>query len=196
MTRDYLRYYDLETYLFEDVHRRFHSEKSLDAFDLFSIIIWKANRAKSRLAFRLIRKSGSLEAAARHLTSAVYAAQTDKERLTIMMVDWQFYLPMASSILTVLWPETFTVYDTRVCDELGDFHKLKNLTNMEEIWVRYQSYCSPVADAFQGADSVRNKDRFLWGRSAAEQLLKDIANKFVVPDASLTKKAKPISSDS
>ena len=45
MALDYLRYYDLERYLFEDVHRRFHEEGSIGAFDFFSIVIWKANRA-------------------------------------------------------------------------------------------------------------------------------------------------------
>ena len=50
MTDDLLRYYDLETYLFVDVASRFNEHGKLDAFDLFSIIIWKANRAKSKLA--------------------------------------------------------------------------------------------------------------------------------------------------
>jgi hypothetical protein len=65
MTNDYLKYYDLEKYLFEDVRQRFHKEGKLDAFDLFSIVIWKANRSKSRLAHRLAKKAGTLEAAAR-----------------------------------------------------------------------------------------------------------------------------------
>ena len=56
---DYLRYYDLETYLFEDVRRRFHAERSLSAFDFFSIVIWKANRAKSKIAHRLLSKAAS-----------------------------------------------------------------------------------------------------------------------------------------
>jgi hypothetical protein len=78
MTDDYLRYYHLETYLFEDVHQRFHANRKLDAFDLFSIIIWKANRAKSRLARRLAEKAGSLEAAASDFTSALFRAGSAK----------------------------------------------------------------------------------------------------------------------
>jgi len=53
---DGLRYYDLEAYLFEDVHKRFKTEGSIGAFDFFSIVIWKANRAKSRIAKRLLSK--------------------------------------------------------------------------------------------------------------------------------------------
>ncbi|HYX71330.1 MAG TPA: hypothetical protein VE732_01045 [Nitrososphaera sp.] len=53
---DYLKYFDRERYLFEDVHQRFHAEHSLGAFDFFSIIIWKANRAKSKIALKLLAK--------------------------------------------------------------------------------------------------------------------------------------------
>ena len=47
MSLDYQRYYDLETFLFEDVNRRFRDNGSIGAFEFFSIVIWKANRAKS-----------------------------------------------------------------------------------------------------------------------------------------------------
>jgi hypothetical protein len=56
MTDDFLRYYDLETYLFVDVAGKFKEYDKLDAFDLFSIIIWKAERAKSKLAKRLLQR--------------------------------------------------------------------------------------------------------------------------------------------
>src|SRR5437867_696067 len=52
MTDDYLRYYDLQSYLFQDVREHFLRQGQLDAFDLFSIIMWKANRSKSTLARR------------------------------------------------------------------------------------------------------------------------------------------------
>lgn len=96
MTEDYLRYYDLETYLFEDVCNKFHKNQRLDAFDLFSIIIWKAERAKSKLAHRLIKQAGSLEVAADEFTHALFEAKSPKDRLFLTMETWGFYLPMAS----------------------------------------------------------------------------------------------------
>jgi hypothetical protein len=51
---DYLRFQDFESYLFEDVHRRFQEDGSIGAFDFFAIVIWKANRAKSKVAQRLL----------------------------------------------------------------------------------------------------------------------------------------------
>lgn len=37
-------YYHLERYLFEVVHRRFHTEHSVGDFDFFSIVVWKGYR--------------------------------------------------------------------------------------------------------------------------------------------------------
>lgn len=177
MTEDYLRYYDLETYLFEDVRERFHKDKQLDAFDLFSIIIWKAERAKSRLARRLIKQAGSLETAAEQFTRDLSAAETPRDRLHVAMKGWAFYLPMASAILSVLWPDEFTVYDVRACEELKNFNGLGNLT-FDSLWPKYCAYCDAVRAAVPQYCDLRNKDRFLWGKSAARQLRQDIAENF------------------
>jgi hypothetical protein len=119
---DYLSYYDLEQYLFEQVGPRFHSEHSIGAFDFFSIVIWKANRAKSKIAERLRRKAQpgeDLDAIARRLTASLYGARDACERLRLLLdeKEWGFRLPMASAVLTVLWPEEFTVYDFRACEQ-------------------------------------------------------------------------------
>ena len=114
-----LRYYDLESYPFVDVHETFHLEGSIGAFDFFSIVIWKANRAKSKIAKRLQKMDPGgridLELIVRDLTSSLFDAASARDRLRILMQTWGFLLPMASAILTVLWPEEFTVYDVRAC---------------------------------------------------------------------------------
>jgi hypothetical protein len=182
VTEDYLLYYDVEKYLFEVVHRRFHKNRKLDAFDLFSIIIWKANRAKSKLASRLVKKSGTLEMAAEGLTHDLLNAETPEERLFLTLEEWGFELPMATSILSVLWPEVFTVYDYRVCEELrdagkGEHFKLGNLVS-RKVWPRYCAYREAVESAVEGPMSLRDKDRLLWGRSTARQLREDIESAF------------------
>lgn len=120
---DYLNYYDLDRYLFKQVRPRFHSEHSIGAFDFFSIVIWKANRAKSRIAERLWGKAQpgeDLDAIARRLTASLYGARDACERFRLLLdeKEWGFRLPMASAVLTVLWPDEFTVYDYRTCEQL------------------------------------------------------------------------------
>lgn len=185
---DYLSYYDLEKYLFNYVQVKFHKDGFLTAFDFFSIIIWKANRAKSKIAKRLLDKHGSknLDDIVRELSEQLSEAEDPQERLLILMSkEWGFLLPMASAILTVLWPEEFTVYDVRVCEQLKINNKVNinygyiNNLGAEKVWEEYTKYRNAVREAVTEVNSLRDKDRYLWGKSAAEQLKKNIEDCFI-----------------
>lgn len=184
---DYLKYYNLEAYIFEDVHQRFHAEHSLGAFDLFSIVIWKANRAKSKIARKLLAQDPEgrrdLESIARTLTASLYEAPNHKERLRLLMKTWKFALPMASSILSVCYPEDFTVYDYRVRELLGKFPELNNLTEFEKIWVGYNEYKARVSQLVPAELNLRDQDRYLWGKSTALQLKDNINQLFQTKSA-------------
>jgi hypothetical protein len=174
---DFVQYYWLERYLFEDVRQRFHTEHSIGAFDLFSIVIWKANRAKSHIAHRLLAQHRDLERAARQLSAGLWKATTERERLELLMRDWGFRLPVASAILTVLWPDQFTVYDERVCSEVGDFSWLAN-RKPERVWESYCAFRESVRRVAPPHLGLRDQDRFLWGRSTARQLERDLKSGF------------------
>ena len=72
---DHLRLYDLERYLFKAVNPTFQRDGRLTAFDFFCIVVWKANRAKSKVALRLLACDSEgrkdLNAIVGGLTSAV-----------------------------------------------------------------------------------------------------------------------------
>jgi len=178
--RDYRKFYlsNLEDYLFHDVRERFQSEKQLNAFDFFCIIIWKANRAKSKIARRIIDKSGSLENGVNRLSNQIFKAADNKERLRILIQEWKFRLPMASAILTVLYPEDFTVYDIRVCEAIGGFHSVNNKVRFESIWDGYVKYLEKVQTIAPEISNLRDKDRYLWGKSFCDDLQVDINNDF------------------
>lgn len=176
---DFTRYYDLEGYLFRDVLGRFRKEQKLSAFDFFCIVIWKANRAKSKVAKRLLAQGHpDLEAAVAALTASITNAQDNKERLRVLVVDWGFRLPLTSAILTVLFPDDFTVYDVRVCEILGDFNDAQNKTQFEAIWERYSAYIARVQQSVPEVAGLRDKDRYLWGQSFALQLQRDMKSQF------------------
>ncbi len=178
MTVSDSRYYDLEAYLFEDVHTRFHAQGSIGAFDFFSIVIWKANRAKSVTARRLLRRAAlpgeSLDSLCHRLTRSLHQAPSDEARFLLLVgPPWDFALPMASAILSVLYSERFTVYDYRVCGELADFQKLINITDGARLWAEYQRFVTAVRQV-PGASTLREKDRILIGRSMASQLRSEL----------------------
>jgi hypothetical protein len=176
---DYRTYYHLERYVFEEVSAQHREAGQLAAFDFFCIVIWKANRSKSKIAHRLLAKGfHDLESALAALTRALATAPDDKERMRILIDEWGFRLPMASAILTVLYPESFTVYDMRVFDVLGDFQKAQYRTNFEALWREYQRFIAAVDDAVNRDYDLRDKDRWLWGKSFCQRLEEDLVSQF------------------
>ncbi len=177
---DFRTYYDLESYLFGTVSPRFTSEHTLSAFDFFCIVIWKADRSKTKVVKRLLThgKFPDLDSAVKSLSAKIAAALSPKDKLKVLVSDWGFLLPTASAILTVLYPDDFTVYDIRVCNVLGQFHSLKNRSNYESIWTGYTQFAAAVREKGPAELSLRDKDRWLWGKSFHEELREDIATNF------------------
>ncbi|MBI5401439.1 hypothetical protein HZB05_01255 [Candidatus Wolfebacteria bacterium] len=146
---DYSKYYDLEKYLFEKVSEKFHKNKKLNAFDFFCILIWKANRSKTKQAERLLKishKNGGLEDSnfdkiCEHITEKIY---NTPNKLEYLLKEWKFRLPTASAILTVLYPDEFTIYDSRVCQTLTEFKKLAEKSNITQLVNGYFAFIEKV----------------------------------------------------
>ena len=98
--------------------------------------------------------------------------------MKVLISDWGFRLPMASAILTVLYPNAFTIYDVRVCEVLGDYRNAQYRTNFDALWSEYQSYIVAVKKAVTEKYELREKDRWLWGKSFSKQLQEDIKANF------------------
>ena len=180
---DYRKYYDLESYVFPAVRDNFFREGFLSANDFFCIVIWKSNRAKSKIAKKLLSCGfQDLYEAVRELTGGLHRQATGKERLRYLMGEWKFYLPMATAILSVLYPDEFTVYDVRVCDALNNFHDLGNISinKFDNIWTGYQDFLAEVKYNTPEGFSLKDKDRWLWGKSFWEQLDRDVKNGFSI----------------
>lgn len=173
---DYGLLYSMESYLLETVNPRFHEHGSLSAFDFFCIVIWKANRAKTVTARRLLRKGfATLDEAVRSLTVELRSHDNDRDRLKCLFENWGFALPMATAILTVLYPDAFTIYDSRVCGMLGGDHFcLSNKTSFDSVWKGYLDFKAAVIESTPAELSLRNKDRYLWGKSFYQQLCSDV----------------------
>lgn len=163
---DYLRYYDLEKYLFDDVRLKFIRSGVLDPVDFYMILIWKSNRAKNRTKDRLTRATESFEEAVKQISASIHQAGNPKAKLRILMSSpWHLRLPTATAILTVLYPTEFTIYDTRVCEELPAFKGLDDRLFSDRMWELYQRFKSAVEASAPSHLGLRDKDRYLWGKS-------------------------------
>jgi hypothetical protein len=87
---------------------------------------------------------------------------------------------MASAILTVLYPNDFTVYDVRACDQVKGFHTLAARQNADSLWRGYLDFKQAVERATPKRLSLRDKDRFLWARSRHDDLVSSIRRRFGV----------------
>jgi hypothetical protein len=179
--------YDLERYLFGTVGHYFRCYGNLTAYDLFAIVIWKANRAKSIVAKQLLKRFPGqtldqiADSLGKSLRNCEYGDDHDGAARLKLMLDYGFKLPMASAILTVLYPDLFTVYDVRACESLS-FDK-KNIrsassSNPEHFWQAYQLFRQRVQASHPAASRLRDKDRALWADSFHRQLLSDIESGF------------------
>lgn len=179
LTLDWRRYHNLENYLRGSVHDNFQKNGSISASDFFCIIIWKANRAKSKIANNLCKIEPDLELCCRRLTKLISQSTSHKKRLQILIEDYKFRLPMSSAILSVFYPEEFGVYDKRVCETLGQFNNLINTINFENLWIGYNDYIQAVRNFPPVKLNLVEKDHLLWGKSFHQQLKKDISSNFI-----------------
>lgn len=177
---DYKKYYYLEEYLFSEVKSVFFERGFLTAEEFFCIIIWKANRAKSKIAKRMKKRNPDLDlqAIVKNLTENLYKRKTLKEKFIYLFDDWGFRLPMISAVLTVLFPDDFTIYDIRVCDSLGKYYNISDKTKVNVVWEEYIKFIGAVKNKVKNEKILRNKDKWLWGKSFIEALEKDIKTEF------------------
>jgi hypothetical protein len=175
MTPDYGKFYDLERYLFIEVGPRFARTGDLSPADFYMIVIWKANRAKTKVRDRLDKREGGFAAAVKCMAASLHASAGSMQKLKVVMKGWGFALPMATAILTVLYPDDFSVYDVRVCGQVeGGFEKLANRQFSDDLWTEYQKFLNAVRAAAPEKLGLRDKDRYLWGRSFYEGVGKEL----------------------
>jgi hypothetical protein len=167
---EYLKFYDLENYLLGEVRGRFRRSQELRPLDLFLILHWKAPRAKTKQRDRLKDKAGSFEQATKCIAGALNCACNAEERMKVLILDWKFELPTATAILTILYPEEFTVYDVRVRNQLGlaAIATTRSQARWKDFWQKYCAFKEAVIRNTPEALTLRDKDRYLWGKSLYE----------------------------
>lgn len=171
--QQWLVLYDLETYLFQTVHPRFAAAGTLSEHDFFAIVIWKSNRAKTRVKRGLKEARLSVADLMAQLTSASTAAEKVNALLQVQGIG----LPMASAILTVCFPTEFSVLDYRswaVLQDMGVVGSLQGKPNTVGAYLQYCQVCRALAA--QHGLALRDLDRALWAKSWEDDLLALIDN--------------------
>lgn len=172
---NYIKYHQLEKYLLGPVGKKFRATGKISKEDFYLIIIWKSNRSKSITYKRLIKISPFNHVG--KISKAIHIAKSNKEKMRILIEGWGFSLPIASAILTILYPRRFTIYDIRVLNSLKNSPKITSTVFCKQ-WEQYKNYMEEVKNIVPRKISLRNKDRWLWGKSLISDLKKDLRSGF------------------
>jgi thermostable 8-oxoguanine DNA glycosylase len=164
--------YNLEDYLFEVVSQRFREKQVLEPYDFFAIVIWKSNRAKTKIQSGLHAAGKTVE----ELMREVSQAETPQGKVKALTQVWGIGLAMASAILTVCYPDKFTVLDYRAWETLTGESMAGLPQRFPESAEEYVQYCQACRRlAHQVGLSLRDLDRALWAKNWKDDLLELIA---------------------
>jgi hypothetical protein len=164
-----LKLYNIEDYLFEQVRPRFRDGGAMEPFDFFAIVAWKSNRTKTKIRRGLDDAGKTVQG----LMSEVAQAETSRDKVEVLLQVWGIGLAMASAILTVCDPETFTVLDYRAWDVLAGA-SLQGLPEHYPVTSdEYLDYCRVCRQLAEWVGmSLRDLDRALWAKSWRDGLHK------------------------
>lgn len=177
MRMDFSLYYDLEYRLFPQIRDKYLVDGTISSIDFYSILIWKAERAKTKHFRRLKNDYGysSFDHAVSDMMLRIFRENESGGKLKILMDDFGFKIPTGSAILSVLYPDTYAVYDRRVREEVGFKYDLSAYMKFsDEVWLKYKKFVSMVKLAMPGETDLREIDRYLWGRSRYRQIESDL----------------------
>jgi hypothetical protein len=87
-TVDYRKYYSREEYIFGEVGPKFQKTGHIDPADFYLILIWKAERSKTRHRKRMAKTAGSFAAAVKEIASSLHATRQPEVKLKLIMEKW------------------------------------------------------------------------------------------------------------
>ena len=167
--KSYLKYYNLEDYLFDDIHNNFIKNKCLDDYEFFAIVCWKRKATAIKVAKRWNGEWNKDRLSIQDITSKVYLEPDDMKKMEILKNINQVGVAIASAILTVCYPEKFTIIDYRALNSLRKKEKKKceneklpqKAENFKiEDYINYNNICKEVWNKY--CPSLRDFDRCLW----------------------------------
>lgn len=185
---NYLKYYWLEKKFFPEVYNFFHEKGYITPEHFFSIVVWKSIRPRKLIKHGLLRNGETINNAVHNLSKKIFKAKSKEEKLEILLGNKEkkqpkqkgFQLAMASAVLTILYPEEFTIYDRRVRSQLiNPQNRIKNysdITSSQKVVEKYFHEYIPQVLKLGGKISgnkqlsLRDCDRLLWAKSWHEDL--------------------------
>lgn len=163
-----LMWYDLEDYLFHDVHEQFERGECICEFDFYCIVDWKSRRNKPEIKKGL----GQLGMKPWHLLRRVEAADGLEDKLKVLTEVNGSGIAIASAILAVCCPEKYTVVDTyilRMLDMLASDEYISDDAKGVKLYIEYNEKCKRWSRKL--GISLKRTDKLLWTKAWKERVV-------------------------
>lgn len=165
--KKYLKYYYLETDFLKKAYKNFQKRGHLTPEEFFAIVIWKSPRAKTKIRNGLLEKRKSIF----KITSDIFRAKKREDKLKVLTKTPGIGIPIASAILTICYPNCFTIVDYRARASLKEFgEEIKGdpttKTYPYKPYFDYLKKCKVLSQKYK--ISLRNFDRILWAKNFYE----------------------------
>jgi hypothetical protein len=172
---NYIEFYDDENLLFEKVGPEFLRGVDPSVMHFETLLGWKSERPGDAHWMRLMKIcDGTMEDAVAAICTDIRSAADDKARLEVLIRKWLFYLPTAATILTVLYPEVFTMYDKRTRNQTGTKDWSQH-TFTPALWEHYCEFKDKIVALVPPGLSLRDADRYVMGKDTYEAREKKLA---------------------
>ena len=134
--KKYVRQYDPEKYLFEDIGPRVKERGYFKFSEFYEICMWKSVRPKKKY----LKNKNSIE----KMSGEAFLEKDDVKQIKILCKLNGVGVPIASALLTVVYPEKYAVIDIRCLkilksnnEVIGAYPSFKNWKKYLEIMRRW-----------------------------------------------------------
>jgi hypothetical protein len=163
--------YDPENRVFPVIERNVKKGQELSYLDVLLIFKWKLGRVTEQ-NFEMIRDGGLKEInGAVKIAGGSDRGEKIKALKTLMKIKG-IKLAMGTAILTVCYPDEFTIIDWRVLEVLGLMPVDSPGWNVERYFDEYLPMVKEYSDIWDC--TLRDADRALWGLSVRNNMKKKI----------------------
>ena len=151
-------------------------KKSFTPFELFAIAIFKANRNKGRIKKGIQNGKNSVKKISSIVASINLEDDLSKKEALNQLIEMPgIGIPMASALLSVAYPDNFTIVDYRTIDGLKDFFEIGFPSTLDprsniDGYFLYIHECRKKSVELK--ISLRKLDQMLWGYSFFKDLEK------------------------
>jgi hypothetical protein len=172
---DYIEFYDAEKLLFDKVGPEFQRGINPSVMHFETLLGWKSERPGDAHWMRLMKTcGGTMEDAVAAICADIRSAADDQARLKVLIRKWQFALPTAVTILTVFYPEFFTMYDERTRRQTGT-KDWSHRTFTPALWEHYREFKEKIIALAPPGVTLRDADRYVMGKDTYELRAKKLA---------------------